>query len=164
MSVTSLGPRELARQSGVSTDTLRHYERKGLLARPERTSAGYRRYPAEAVARVRLIQRALVVGFSLAELGKVLRERDRGGAPCRSVRALLDARLTDLTRQIGELKGLRKELVELARLWDTKLAAVPAGAQARLLDELQQRPALDRAHARRRSSLVTSSRRPFSNS
>ena len=122
MTTTTLGPRELARQSGVSTDTLRHYERKGLLARPQRTSAGYRRYPAEAVGRVRLIQRALVVGFSLNELARVLKERDRGGAPCRSVRALLDTRLADLTRQIGELRGLRRELVELAQLWDAKLA------------------------------------------
>ncbi|HKW03590.1 MAG TPA: MerR family transcriptional regulator [Vicinamibacterales bacterium] len=149
MSSTTLGPRELARQSGVSTDTLRHYERKGLIARPQRTSAGYRRYPAEAVGRVRLIQRALVVGFSLNELARVLKERDRGGAPCRSVRALLDARLVDVIRQIGELKGLKRELVALAALWDQKLASVAPGQPARLLDELHQHPALDRLAGRR---------------
>jgi|KBSMisStaDraftv2_1062788.scaffolds.fasta_scaffold98507_2 DNA-binding transcriptional MerR regulator len=164
MTTTTLGPRELARQGGVSTDTLRHYERKGLLARPQRTSAGYRRYPAEAVGRVRLIQRALVVGFSLNELARVLKERDRGGAPCRSVRALLDTRLADLTRQIGELRGLRRELIELARLWDTKLATVPAGARAHLLEALHERPALDPARARRRTQLATSSPRRSSGS
>ena len=164
MSAATLGPRELARQGGVSTDTLRHYERKGLLARPQRTSAGYRRYPADAVTRVRLIQRALVVGFSLGELARVLRERDRGGAPCRSVRALLDTRLVDLTRQIGELRGLRRELVELARSWDTKLASVPAGTQAHLLEELNERRALDPARTRRRARLTTSSPRRSSSS
>lgn len=164
MSATTLGPRELARQGGVSTDTLRHYERKGLLARPQRTSSGYRRYPADAVHRVRLIQRALVVGFSLAELARVLRERDRGGAPCRSVRGLLDTRLADLTRQISELRALRKELVELGRLWDSKLAAVPPGTPAHLLEELHERRALDPSRPRSRSRFATSSPRRSSSS
>jgi DNA-binding transcriptional MerR regulator len=148
MTDPTLGPRDLARASGVSTDTLRHYERKGLLARPQRTSNGYRRYPADAVDRVRMIQRALVVGFSLDELARVLRERDRGGAPCRSVRALLDTRMIDLTRQIADLKGLRRELASLARSWDAKLAAAPAGARAHLLEELDERTALDRTRGR----------------
>ena len=164
MIARTLGPRELARQSGVSTDTLRHYERKGLLARPQRTSAGYRQYPAEAVGRVRLIQRALVVGFSLTELARVLKERDRGGAPCRSVRALLETRLADLTRQIRDLRGLRRELVELARLWDDKLAAVPAGAPAHLLEALHERSALDPAKGGRQMRLAATSRRRSSDS
>jgi DNA-binding transcriptional MerR regulator len=164
----TLGPRELARACGVSTDTLRHYERKGLLAKPQRTSAGYRRYPADAVDRVRLIQRALVVGFSLDDLTRVLRERDRGGAPCRNVRAMLDDRLFDLTKRIRDLKGLRRELVSLAQSWDAKLAHTPPGTRAHLLDELQGRPALDGARTRAltrqprraRGASVTSSRRP----
>ena len=120
MSSASLGPRELARACGVSTDTLRHYERKGLLAKPQRTPAGYRRYPSDTVDRVRLIQRALVVGFSLDDLTRVLRERDPGGAPCRGVRALLDARLADLSARIRDLKSLKLELASLARVWDDK--------------------------------------------
>src|SRR5947207_15027156 len=78
---------ELARRAGVSPDTLRHYERKGLLA-PCRTPSGYREYSAEAVDRVRLIRRALSIGFSLDELAPILAARDRGRAPCRAVRAL----------------------------------------------------------------------------
>ena len=120
MSSASLGPRELARACGVSTDTLRHYERKGLLAKPQRTPADYRRYPSDTVDRVRLIQRALVVGFSLDDLTRVLRERDPGGAPCRGVRALLDARLADLSARIRDLKSLKLELASLARVWDDK--------------------------------------------
>ena len=79
----TLGPSQVARATGVSPDTLRHYERRGLLPPPVRTNAGYRRYSQSTVARVELIQRALVIGFSLEELVDVLAERDSGGAPCR---------------------------------------------------------------------------------
>ena len=59
MSKAMMGPKEVARATGVSTDTLRHYERQGLLPRVGRTASGYREYPAETVQRVLLIQRAL---------------------------------------------------------------------------------------------------------
>jgi MerR family transcriptional regulator, copper efflux regulator len=59
---------QLARLSGLSTDTLRHYERLGLLLLPQRTSGNYREYPPTSRRRIELIQRALTVGFSLAEL------------------------------------------------------------------------------------------------
>jgi DNA-binding transcriptional MerR regulator len=141
-----------------------------LLAKPPRTSAGYRRYPPEAVDRVRLIQRALVVGFSLDDLTRVLRERDRGGAPCRGVRTLLDQRLSDLTKRIEDLKGLRRELISLAQSWDEKLALTPPGTRAHLLDELQGHPELDGARTRAlehqprrpRRAQITSSQRPSS--
>jgi DNA-binding transcriptional MerR regulator len=63
---------ELARTAGVSTDTLRHYERKGVLQRPRRAANGYRQYPPEALDRVLLVRRALGVGFTRAELARVL--------------------------------------------------------------------------------------------
>jgi len=69
---STLGPREVARATGVSTDTLRHYERLGLLPAVHRTTSGYRRYAPAAVARVQMIQRALVMGFSLRDLKRVL--------------------------------------------------------------------------------------------
>ena len=77
MTTAPMGPRDVARTTGVSTDTLRHYERKGLLPGVTRTAAGYRRYSAATVERVLLIQRALVVGFSLADLKRVLAVRDK---------------------------------------------------------------------------------------
>ena len=67
---------ELANLAGVSTDTLRHYERLGLLARPQRTESGYRRYTPQSLERVRLIRSALSVGFSLPELTAILKMRD----------------------------------------------------------------------------------------
>jgi DNA-binding transcriptional MerR regulator len=132
----ALTPAALAALTGVSTDTLRHYERKGLLARPPRTDAGHRRYPAAAVDRVRLIRRALVIGFSLAELARVLRQRERGGVPCREVRALVGSRRASLDRQIDELIALRRDLDRLLADWDRRLGATPPGQRAHLLENL----------------------------
>lgn len=133
-------PREVARATGVSTDTLRHYEAKGLLRKPARTPAGCRRYSEDAVRQVRLIQRALAVGFSLTELAKVLTERDRGAAPCRSVYAVVSQRLADLDRELEALAELKKDLQGLLREWDAKLSSTPAGGQARLLETLATAP------------------------
>ena len=127
---------ELAKQAGVSGDTLRHYEKRGLLAAPHRAANGYRDYPDSALDRVRLIQRALDMGFSLDDLARVLRQRDAGGAPCREVRAIAAARLKALDARIRELRDLRLELQSLVEEWDARLAAIPAGARAGLLDAL----------------------------
>ena len=131
---------ELARLCGVSTDTLRHYERVGVLARPLRTRAGYRQYPAEAVSRVRVVRRALAIGFSLAELSKILRTRDRGGAPCREVREMAAGKLEQLERQLDEMADLRDHLRELLAQWDDRLRSTPAGARALLLEALGETP------------------------
>jgi DNA-binding transcriptional MerR regulator len=151
MSDRALGPKELARLTRVSTDTLRHYERVGLLPAAKRTAGGYRRYPPGAVDRVLLIQRALVVGFSLRDLARVLGERDKGGAPCRSVRALVGDRLGELDRRIDELTALRAELSAMIEDWDRRLAGTPPGRPARLLESLGDLPAIEKARESRRS-------------
>jgi DNA-binding transcriptional MerR regulator len=128
-----LRPGSLAKQAGVSTDTLRHYERKGLLA-ARRSANGYREYPPEAVSRVRLIQRALAVGFTLDELARLLRIRHRGGAPCRQVRALAAAKLESMESRLRDLTALRDQLRGLLRQWDAKLGRTPPGQRAWLLE------------------------------
>jgi len=149
VSAASLRPRDVARLTGVSTDTLRHYERRKLLASPERTPAGYRRYSPDTVTRVLLIQRALIVGFSLSDLGRVLKERDKGGAPCRQVRGLVGDRLVDLDARIRELQALRRDLKTLMTDWDAALAATPAGQPVHLLDMLGGRQPIEAARLRR---------------
>ncbi len=154
-----MSPREVARATGVSPDSLRHYERKGLIDPPPRTSSGYRQYPPETPMRVLMIRRALAVGFSLAELGRVLDERRRGGAPCRSVRALVGDRLDDLDRRLAELTALRADLVALLADWDARLERTPTGRRAHLLDTLLDavsQPAA--APARRRSPRACNAR------
>ena len=144
-----MGPREVARVTGVSTDTLRHYERKGLLPGVTRSAAGYRRYSAATVERVMLIQRALVVGFSLAELRRVLGLRDGGGAPCQHVRALVGQRFEELNGRIAQLLALRDELGLLMSEWDKKLARTASGERAHLLDTLGDAVAIEQ-HRRTR--------------
>jgi DNA-binding transcriptional MerR regulator len=159
MSQSGLGPRQAALAAAVSTDTLRHYERKGLLPRVSRTAAGYRRYSPATVNRVLLIQRALVVGFSLDDLKRVLTTRDHGGTPCRSVRALVGQRLDALERRLEELQELRDELRVLLSSWDGTLASTPPGQRAHLLETLGGTVAIERARQKRQNQPLGSSAR-----
>jgi DNA-binding transcriptional MerR regulator len=130
----------LAREASVSTDTLRHYERKGVLPRPRRSPNGYREYPPEALARVLLVRRALAFGFTLDELARVLRARDRGAAPCKEVRALAAAKLAGVEARLEELTVLRDELRATLDAWDSRLSKTTKGARANLLESLSARP------------------------
>src|SRR5438105_1610919 len=94
---------ELAKRTGVSADTLHHYEKLGLLTPSSRQDNGYRHYDPQAVHRVELIQRALRLGFTLSELAPILKERDSGGTPCQSVRKLAAAKLKDIDARLEEL-------------------------------------------------------------
>src|SRR3989442_15254488 len=89
---------QAARAAGVSADTLRFYERQGVLPPPGRSAAGYRLYEPAAVQRVRVVRRAMAGGVTLEELTRVFRARDKGGVPWREVRALAARKLDDIGR------------------------------------------------------------------
>jgi len=127
---------ELARRTGVSKDTLRFYEQKGLLGRPERRANNYRVYPPEAVARVLWVRRVLAAGFTVDELARILAERDRGGVPCRKVRALGAVKLAEIEERLRQLAGARDTLISLLAEWDRRLAETPPGERAGLLESL----------------------------
>ncbi|HVS75264.1 MAG TPA: MerR family transcriptional regulator [Candidatus Acidoferrales bacterium] len=127
---------ELARLAGVSTDTLRHYERIGVLVRPPRASNGYRVYSAVSLNRVLVLQSAVRAGFSLAELARILGLREHGGAPCRMVHSLARQKIRSLDQQILRLQELKAFLAKLARDWATRLRKTPPGQKAYLLDSL----------------------------
>lgn len=131
---------ELARLAGVSTDTLRHYERKGVLAAPRRSVNGYREYGTEALDRVLLVRRALGVGFTLDELARIFKDRARGGVPCREVREMAAAKLALIETQLSELEAVREELEATIKGWDTRLARTPRGERAGLLEALATGP------------------------
>jgi DNA-binding transcriptional MerR regulator len=130
---------QLARHTGVSTDTLRHYERLGLLPLPQRTAGNYREYPPTSPQRVELIRRALTIGFSLPELKTILALRDKGGAPCRHVRNLLRSKIHNLDQQIRNLASLRAEMNRLSGEWDKLLRRTKPGQVARLLENVPPR-------------------------
>lgn len=136
----ALSSGELADLAGVSRDTLRHYERNGVLPRPLRGHNGYRQYPPEALRRVQLVRRALSVGFTLDELAKVLKVRDAGGAPCEEVRRLAAQKLVNVQDQLRELTELRDDLQKTLRDWDARLARRTQGRRANLLEALSVDP------------------------
>jgi DNA-binding transcriptional MerR regulator len=126
----------LARLVGISPDTLRLYERKGLLPCPPRSANGYRSYPPEVVDRIRLIRAALSIGFTLDELDNILVMRDGEGVPCGHVRQLAGAKLESLSRYIGQLEELRDQLRVILKQWDGALKKTPRGQRAGLLETL----------------------------
>ncbi len=130
----SLRSGELAGMARVSRDTLRYYERKGLLPAAERSQNGYRRYPREALARVWLIRGALGIGFTVNELREILSARSRGHAPCRRVHALALEKAAALEARIAELAALQKALRGAIRSWTRKLKSTAAGKPAGLLE------------------------------
>jgi len=130
---------EVAAACGVSVDTIRHYERVGVLRDVERSGNGYRLYTAASVDRVRLVRRALLLGFTLEELSRILRQRDSGLAPCRQVRALAARKLADLDDRIAELLSLRDTLSHTVDSWDALLAGTAEGQPAHLLESLAER-------------------------
>jgi len=112
---------EVARRAGVSKDTLRHYERIGVLPAPERADNGYRRYSEQHVERALLIRRAVAVGFRLNELSGFLGVRDTGEAPCRKVYGALERKRDEVERRLAELIQLRDDLNSILADWRIKL-------------------------------------------
>jgi DNA-binding transcriptional MerR regulator len=155
---------ELAARAGISKDTLRFYERRGLLPAPRRSSNGYRCYPASALSRVRLIRVAMGAGFSVAELCFVLRTRDGGGAPCRDVRRMAGEKLEAIGREIERLARIRTDLEGVIAEWDRRLDAAGPGRRAGLLEALVERAGLSEGRVERPAALPgpASGRRPRS--
>jgi DNA-binding transcriptional MerR regulator len=140
---------ELARIAGISPDTLRYYERQGVLPLPHRTTSGYRIYPAQAIQRVNLIRSALSIGFSIQELSRILKQRDAGQTPCHQVHQLAKEKLKNVESQLREIQLLRTKLQKTIRAWDSKLAHTAPGQQARLLESLESLKPLTRGASRR---------------
>jgi DNA-binding transcriptional MerR regulator len=135
-STRALTSGQLARETGVSPDTIRHYERLGLLRKAVRSEGGYRLFTVDSVRRVEMIRSAVSAGFSLAELGAVFAERDAEGAPCRAVARLGAAKVEALDGQIAQLIRLREWLAGTVAAWDERLKALPDGSRGHLLESL----------------------------
>lgn len=105
---------QLARSAGSDVETIRYYERRGLLPAPPRAGNGYRRYPPDAVRQLRFIRRAKTLGFTLTEIGELLSLREAGGNRA-SVKQLARARLADLESRLADLQRMRDALADLDR-------------------------------------------------
>jgi DNA-binding transcriptional MerR regulator len=98
---------------GLSADTVRYYERLGLLPAPERTAAGHRQYDQAAIERLRLIKSAQRVGLRLREIGELLAICDQGLCPCGHAEALLRGRMAGIDARLAELGAVRAELARV---------------------------------------------------
>ena len=104
---------EVADRAGVNTQTLRYYERRGLLPEPPRSPAGYRDYPGSAVEVLRFVKRSQELGFSLAEVEELLHLAAGGPDSCERARALAEAHAVDLERKMADLQRMHESLTEL---------------------------------------------------
>lgn len=103
----------VARRASVGIDTVRYYERRGLLPEPQRRESGYRDYASDTVERLRFIRRAKELGFTLAEIRELLAlsgDRERG---VKGVKQRAEARLAEIETRIGELERVRDGLRQL---------------------------------------------------
>ncbi len=105
----------LASASGVNLETVRYYERRGLLPKPPRTASGYRLFPIEAAQRLRFIQRAKELGFSLKEIGELLSLRVSPTTTSAGIRAKAEAKITDIRSKIRTLEFMEKALRKLTQ-------------------------------------------------
>ena len=108
----------LARESGVNLETVRYYERRGLLPKPPRSASGYRLFPAEATRRLRFIQRAKELGFSLKEIRELLSLRASGSRTRAEIRTRAEAKIADVEARIRTLESMKKTLRKLAKSCD----------------------------------------------
>jgi DNA-binding transcriptional MerR regulator len=132
----------LARLTSLSPDTLRAYEKRGLVKPSARSRGRFREYEAGAVAQVRRVQNALALGFTLAQLSNFTRERAAGRPPCRKVKAAAEAKLRTVETELMRLNRLRDALNRTIRGWDNQLAAADGEHPLGFLDALRSEHAL----------------------
>jgi MerR family transcriptional regulator, copper efflux regulator len=110
---TKLTIGELAQQSGIHLETIRYYEREGLLPAPPRTPGGHRAYGPSASQRLRFIKRAQELGFTLAEIRELLDLRREPDQLCIEVTQQVDTKLAEVQRKIRHLQAIERALVRL---------------------------------------------------
>lgn len=105
---------QLARQSGAQVETVKFYQRRGLIEQPDRPKSGFRKYPPETVRKIRFIRRAKELGFSLQEIGELLDLRVTPGTSCREIKDRAEAKLADIQQKQRDLKRIETILGQLA--------------------------------------------------
>ncbi|HZR80962.1 MAG TPA: MerR family transcriptional regulator [Candidatus Binatia bacterium] len=106
---------QVAAAAGVRVDTVRYYERRGLLPRPGRSPSGYRLFAPTAIDRIRFARRAQALGLRLSEIADVLRARDRGDGSCAAATPSVTGALARIDGEIARLRAVRRRLVRSVR-------------------------------------------------
>ncbi len=111
---------EVAERAGVNVQTVRYYERRGLLSEPPRSQSGYRQYKPEVVTRIQFIKRAQLLGFSLIEIIELLSLRVSSGTNCDEVLRKAEAKRQEIDRKIVALDEMRRSLDRLIRACESR--------------------------------------------
>lgn len=114
MEIFSIG--QVARRAGVGVETVRFYEREGLLEVPVRRASGYRQYSEEAIKRIRFIKRTQQLGFSLKEIAELLMLRVDGQSSCEQVKERAAAKIAEVEQKMIELQHMRQALLQVTSL------------------------------------------------
>lgn len=111
MNTLSIG--QVAKQSGIGIETIRFYERKGLIDEPPRRESGYRQYTDDVIKQLTFIQQAKTLGFSLNEIHELLSLRSQPGVTSREIKRMAEVKLVDIDQKIKMLKRMQKSLKNL---------------------------------------------------
>jgi MerR family copper efflux transcriptional regulator len=137
MDTLSIG--QVARRAGVGVETVRFYEREGLLEEPPRRASGYRQYTEQVVTRLHFIKRAQKLGFSLKEITELLLLRVDTQTSCVEVKQRTEAKIAEVERKIVELQRMRQALLQVASL----CIGQGPGSLCPMLDALDQQETQD---------------------
>ncbi len=106
---------KLAKRAQVNIETIRYYERYGLIPKPPRPDSGYRQYPQEMIKRIEFIKHAKELGFSLREIGELLSLRLDPTTPCSEIKGRAEAKIENIEEKIRSLQSMKEALAELTR-------------------------------------------------
>ena len=137
MKTLSIG--QVARQAGIGVETIRFYEREGLLEEPPRRDSGYRQYPEQVIKQIHFIQRAKRLGFSLKEIAELLLLRVDSQTSCEEVKQRTEAKIAEVERKVIELQRMRQALLHIHSLC---IGQGPTG-RCPMLDALDQQELLE---------------------
>lgn len=130
---------QVASRAGVGVETIRFYERKGLIAKPKRRASGYRQYPPDAVRRLRFIRHAKDIGFTLREISDLLMLRVDPESTCADVRGRAHDKITDIENRIESLVQMKAALERIA----SKCKGRGPTSECPILEELDREEASD---------------------
>lgn len=129
---------EVARETGLTVDAIRFYERRGLLREPVRSDGGFRLYVDTDVSALRFIRRMQALGFSLEEIGELLALRS-GAQPCAEMRDMLSAKLSGVRTKLDQLQALQRDLAGALRTCNRQLRRRDTRRNCPVLDERPNR-------------------------
>lgn len=127
---------EVAARAGVNVQTLRYYERRGLLKEPSRRASGYREYPTDSVRLIRFIKRAQELGFTLTEIEELLRMRSDQTASCSEVRTAAQTKIDDIETKAKSLRAMKRALAILVSSCRSERSV----RECPILEALDQKP------------------------